>query len=348
MSETASLLIDWTEQGYLPDAVIRRGVRRLLRERIAELEFASCEQHAQYVRDFVMAMRAAPIAILPEKANEQHYEVPAEFFAHVLGPRRKYSSCYWPEGATTLGEAEEAALKITCERAGIQPGMSVLELGCGWGSLTLWIAEHFADSRIVAVSNSISQRRYIMGEVQRRGLQNVEVVTADMNSFHATGSFDRVVSVEMFEHMRNHAALMRRIRDWLAPGGKFFMHIFCHRDTPYEFLDRGPGDWMSRHFFSGGIMPSDELPLLFQDDLNLLQRWRWNGRHYESTSNAWLANLDRNREVVWPILEHTYGAEEAQRWFVRWRIFFMACAELFGCDGGERWWVGHYLFDRRP
>lgn len=343
---TGSRLIDWTEQGYVPDAVIRRGIRRLLLERIAELELSDCEAHAVYVQSFVSAMRAAPVAIEPHKANEQHYEVPAEFFASVLGPNRKYSSCYWPPGTADLQQAEEAALAITCERAGIEPGMSVLELGCGWGSLTLWMAERFERSRIVAVSNSVSQRRYILGEAQRRGLQNVEVITADMNSFSAGRRFDRVVSVEMFEHMRNHAVLMRRIRDWLVPHGRFFMHIFCHRDTPYEFVDRGPGDWMSRHFFSGGIMPSDELPLQFQDDLRLVQRWRWNGRHYESTSNAWLANLDRNREAVWPILEQTYGAVEAQRWFARWRIFFMACAELFGSDGGERWWVSHYLFDR--
>jgi len=340
------MLIDWTEHGYVPDAVIRQGVRRLLRDRLAELEHPDCARHAAYVQDFVRAMRAGPIAISPHKANEQHYEVPAEFFGHVLGPHRKYSSCFWPEGAATLAAAEEAALAVTCERAGIEPGMSVLELGCGWGSLTLWMAERFPTCSIVAVSNSVSQRQHIVGEAERRGLRNVEVITADMNSYYAFGTFDRVVSIEMFEHMRNYAALMRAISQWLAPRGRFFLHIFCHRDTPYEFLDRGPDDWMSRHFFSGGIMPSDELPLLFQEDLHLVERWRWNGRHYAATSNAWLANLDSNREAVWPILERTYGVAEAQRWFMRWRIFFIACAELFGCEGGERWWVSHYLFDR--
>jgi cyclopropane-fatty-acyl-phospholipid synthase len=347
MSAAASLVIDWTEQGYMPDAVIRSGIRKLLRERLNELHFGDCATHAAYVHAFVAEMRTAPIAPVPHKANEQHYELPAEFFELVLGPRRKYSSCYWPAGAADLASAEDVALAMTCERAGIEPGQSILELGCGWGSLTLWIAAHYRTCRIVAVSNSASQRAYIEQQAARRRLDNVEVITSDMNAFDIDRRFDRVVSVEMFEHMRNYAALMANIRRWLYPGGRFFMHIFCHRTTPYAFVDRGPGDWMSRHFFSGGIMPSDELPLCFQDDLRLMQRWRWSGRHYEKTSNAWLDNLDRNRALAWPILERVYDAEQAQRWFERWRIFFMACAELFGYAGGEEWWIGHYLFERR-
>jgi cyclopropane-fatty-acyl-phospholipid synthase len=347
MSAAASLVIDWSEQGYMPDAVIRSGIRGLLRERLTELRFRTCAAHAAYVNAFTAAMRTAPIAPVPHKANEQHYELPAEFFELVLGPRRKYSACYWPEGAADLASAEDAALAMTCERAGISPGQSILELGCGWGSLTLWMAARYPTCRIVAVSNSASQRAYIEQQATQQRLDNVEVITCDMNVFDSDRRFDRVVSVEMFEHMRNYAALMANIRRWLNPGGRFFMHIFCHRTTPYGFVDRGPGDWMSRHFFSGGIMPSDELPLCFQDDLRLMQRWRWSGRHYEKTSNAWLDNLDRNRALAWPILERVYGAEQAQRWFERWRIFFMACAELFGHADGEEWWVGHYLFERR-
>jgi cyclopropane-fatty-acyl-phospholipid synthase len=331
----------------MPDAVIRSGIRGLLRERLTELSFGHCEAHAAYVNAFVADMRAAPIAPVPHKANEQHYELPAEFFELVLGPRRKYSACYWPDGAADLASAEDAALAMTCERAGISPGQSILELGCGWGSLTLWMAARYPTCRIVAVSNSASQRAYIEQQATRQRLDNVEVITADMNVFDCDRRFDRVVSVEMFEHMRNYAALMANIRRWLNPGGRFFMHIFCHRTTPYEFVERGPADWMSRHFFSGGIMPSDELPLRFQDDLRLMQRWRWSGRHYEKTSNAWLDNLDRNRTLAWPILERVYGAEQAQRWLERWRIFFMACAELFGHAGGQEWWIGHYLFERR-
>jgi cyclopropane-fatty-acyl-phospholipid synthase len=346
MNSAAALVIDWTEQGYVPDAVIRAGIRRLLRERLQELA-TDCTAQADYVNAFVRDMNAAPIAPIPHIANEQHYEVPAEFFALALGPHCKYSSCYWTEDATELGQAEEAALAATCARAGIGPGLKILELGCGWGSLTLWMATRYPTAHITAVSNSASQRAYILEQAARRSLDNVEVITADMNTFDIERRFDRVVSVEMFEHMRNYAWLFRNVSAWLAPGGRFFMHIFVHRTTPYEFVDRGPNDWMSRHFFSGGIMPSDELPLHFQDDLRLIQRWRWSGSHYERTSNAWLANLDRNRERVWPILEQTYGASEAQRWFERWRIFFMSCAELFGYSDGQEWWVGHYLFERR-
>jgi cyclopropane-fatty-acyl-phospholipid synthase len=291
-------------------------------------------------------MDDAPIAPVPHLPNAQHYELPSEFFAHVLGPRRKYSACLWSEGITGLGQAETAALEETCERAGIASGMRILELGCGWGSLTLWMAERFPGCHVVAVSNSASQREHILAEAASRQLGNVQVLTRDMNDFHADGRFDRVVSVEMFEHMRNYRRLLHRVHDWLAPGGRFFMHIFCHRELPYEFRDDGPDDWMGRHFFSGGIMPSDELPLRFQDDLAFVARWRWNGRHYEKTANAWLANLDQHEDEVLPILARTYGNAEASKWFSRWRTFFMTCAELFAYEGGERWWVSHYLFER--
>jgi cyclopropane-fatty-acyl-phospholipid synthase len=310
------------------------------------LEHADCAAHAAYIETLVESMNGAPIAPVPHKANEQHYEVPAEFFKNVLGPHLKYSSCWWPNQVNDLADAEHAALKVTCERAGIAPGMRILELGCGWGSLTLWMADRFPDCRIVAVSNSASQRAHICAQALHRNLTNVEVITCDMNQFDIDERFDRIVSVEMFEHMRNYRKLLRRVHDWLRPGGRLFLHIFCHRATPYEFEDQGPGDWMSRHFFSGGLMPSDELPLRFQEDLRLVARWRWNGQHYEKTSNAWLANLDRQREAIWPLLEQTYGATEARRWFMRWRVFFMACAELFGYDEGEQWWVSHYLFER--
>jgi cyclopropane-fatty-acyl-phospholipid synthase len=208
------------------------------------------------------------------------------------------------------------------------------------------MAEHYPDAAITAVSNSRSQREHIEREAARRGIGNVTVLTADMNDFDTDRRFDRVVSLEMFEHMRNYRRLFARVAGWLVPGGKFFMHIFCHRNSPYEFVDRGPSDWMSRHFFSGGIMPSDDLPLHFQEDLTLLRRWRWNGQHYEKTLNAWLARMDGEREALMPILRETYGATSADTWWVRWRLFFMACAELFGYRDGGEWWVGHYLFER--
>jgi cyclopropane-fatty-acyl-phospholipid synthase len=338
--------IGLVEQGMVPDRVSRAGIRRLLKQRIKELQTDDAERNAAQVEAFVDMMNASPVAPLPEKANEQHYEVPAEFFSEVLGPRAKYSCCFWGPDEKDLESAELRALEITCERARLQDGHYILELGCGWGSLTLFMAERYPRAQITAVSNSHSQREHIMREAQRRGLDNVNVLTADMNHFDTQEHFDRVVSIEMFEHMRNYRRLFSRVASWLVPGGLFFMHIFCHRNAPYEFVDRGPSDWMSRYFFSGGIMPSDELPARFQEDLHLIRRWRWNGRHYESTLNAWLERMDRRRDQVMPILRETYGADQAETWWMRWRLFFMACAELFGYADGNEWWVSHYLFER--
>jgi cyclopropane-fatty-acyl-phospholipid synthase len=345
MSQATHRAIDWVEQGLVPDAVVRAGIRRLCEHRLREIGAGDCERTAAATEAFVAAMDAAELAPVPHLANEQHYEVPARFFDLALGPHLKYSCAWWPDGTQTLEAAEARALAATCEHAGLADGQDVLELGCGWGSLTLWMAAHYRASRITAVSNSSSQRAWIEAEARRRGLTNVEVITADMNSFVAPGRYDRVVSVEMFEHMRNWRTLFGRVHDWLRPGGRFFMHVFCHRSTPYAFVDGGPADWMSRHFFSGGIMPSDELAPRFQDRLRLLARWRWDGTHYERTANAWLANVDARRAAVLEVLASTYGAA-APQWLQRWRVFFMACAELFGHRDGQEWWVSHYLFER--
>ncbi len=263
MSAFARTAIGWVDQGLVPDAVVRSGIRRLCESRLQAIYADDCEQAAEATARFAAAMDRSPVALVPERANEQHYEVPADFFRLVLGPHRKYSSAWWPEGMSTLADAETAALAVTAERAGLENGQSVLELGCGWGSLTLWMGSHYPDSRITAVSNSHSQRAWIEAEAARRSLGNVRVLTADMNEFQAPGRFDRIVSVEMFEHMRNWRRLFARVHDWLADDGRFFMHVFCHRDVPYAFEDQGPGDWMSRHFFSGGMMPSDGLALQF-------------------------------------------------------------------------------------
>ena len=339
--------LDWVEQGRVPDFVIRRGIRGLVRARLNELHPGNPAAAAALNERFVALMDAAEVAPLPALANEQHYEVPQEFFGAVLGPHRKYSCCLFEAGCTTLEAAEAAALRVTCERAGLANGQQILELGCGWGSLSMWMASHYPDSRITAVSNSRSQRAYIEAQAAARGLGNLRIVTCDMNEFAPDRKFDRIVSVEMFEHMRNWRALLGRVADWLLTDGTFFMHVFCHRSVPYAYEDKGPGDWMSRHFFSGGMMPSDELPLRFQEHLRLERRWRWDGRHYQRTANAWLANMDARRAIVWPIIEKAYGAAQAQRWWSRWRMFFMACAEMWGYDAGQQWWVSHYLFSRR-
>jgi cyclopropane-fatty-acyl-phospholipid synthase len=347
MTTTTARAVGWVEQGLVPDGVVRLGIRRLLKERLAEMHANDAEAAEEATQAFIAAMRAAPIALLPEKANEQHYEVPAAFFARVLGPHRKYSSCHWGEGVADLAQAEARALAITCERAGLKDGQDVLELGCGWGSLSLWMADHYRNSQITAVSNSHSQRHYIEREARARGLFNLRVVTCDVNEFETQAAhYDRVVSVEMFEHLRNWPRIFARVAGWLKPGGHFFMHVFATRGAPYAFVERDASDWMSRHFFSGGMMPSDDLALNFQDDLRLERRWRWDGTHYQQTSEAWLRNMDAARDELMPLMADTYGAE-ADTWWQRWRLFFMSVAELFGYDGGQQWWVSHYLFSRR-
>lgn len=346
VSKASGTVLAWTERGLVPDPMIRAGIRQLLRQRLKDVGACDLERSAAQLEPFVDMMNASAIALVPDLANEQHYEVPPEFFTEVLGKHAKYSCCHWDESVDGLDAAEARALAVSCERAGLRDGMTVLDLGCGWGSLSLWIAEHYPTCQVKSVSNSAPQKRHIEAVAERRGLTNIEVHTADMNDFEAGRRFDRIVSVEMFEHMRNYRELFRRIEHWLEPGGRFFMHIFCHRDCAYEFRDEGPSDWMGRHFFSGGIMPSDSLPLRFQEHLKLERHDRWSGTHYEQTANAWLENMDARRELIMPIMAKTYGAENAERWFQRWRIFFMACAELFAYGDGREWFVSHYLFSR--
>ena len=334
------------ERGLVPDALIRHGIRRLCAQRLRTERGAGAEAAYANFRARLEQLRGSPIAIHTDAANRQHYELPPGFFELCLGKRLKYSCALFPTGRETLDQAEELMLAAYGERAELADGMRILELGCGWGSLTLWMAERFPNARITAVSNSRPQREFIEARCRALGRSNVTILTQDANRLELSERYDRVVSIEMFEHMRNYETLLSRIASWLAPGGKLFVHIFCHRELMYPFEDEGRDDWMARHFFTGGLMPAADTLLHFQRELVLEQQWRVAGVHYERTANAWLANQDRNAAAIRPLMQATYG-DDAAVWFQRWRIFWMACAELFGYDGGDEWLVAHYRFARR-
>ena len=339
-------LLGLVERGLLPDALLRAGIRRMCAARLRDEHDGDPDAAARRNAALIAELRASPVAIHTDAANRQHYELPPAFFTRCLGPRLKYSGCFYPTGNETLAQAEEAMLALYCERAKLADGQDILELGCGWGSLTLWMAQHYPNARITAVSNSAPQRAFIEAQCRDRGFANVRVITCDVNRLELPAlSFDRCVSVEMFEHMRNYATLLGRIGGWLRPGGALFVHIFCHRTLLYPFETEGEGNWMGRHFFTGGLMPASDTLLWFQDTLRIDERWLLDGTHYERTANHWLANQDARRDEVMAILREAYG-DAAKLWFQRWRMFWMACAELFGYDHGREWMVAHYRFTK--
>lgn len=343
-------LIALAERGLLPDPFVRAGIRLFLRQRLREqeqLQGADDDPRGNFAK-LIERLRRSPVAVHADKANEQHYELPPEFFERVLGPRLKYSCCYWPSSVRTLAAAEEAMLELTARRADLQDGQRVLDLGCGWGSFTLWAAERYPRSEFVAVSNSRNQRDFITHRCRQLGLRNVRAVVADVGDFAPDVTFDRVVTIEMFEHMRNHAELLRRIASWLEADGKLFVHVFVHRWFAYPYDTQGATNWMGRYFFTGGMMPSDDLLLRYQQHLVVDEHWRLNGQHYQKTAKAWRSRLESNKRDILPVLSRAYGAPLASLWFHRWRLFFLACEEMFGFRGGREWWVSHYAFAPRP
>jgi len=340
-------LLGLAERALLPDILLRVGIRRQCAARLrAERADGAAAQETRRQR-LLTEMRTGPLAVHTAAANEQHYELPPEFFEQCLGARRKYSCAYYPPGVETLDLAEEAMLALYGERAQLAGGQQILELGCGWGSLTLWMAERYRNAHIVAVSNSSAQRHYIEARCRALGLDNVSVMTCDVNHLALPAArFDRCVSIEMFEHMRNYETLLARIAAWLKPDGKLFAHVFAHRTLMYPFDVKGADNWMGRHFFTGGLMPATDTLLWFQRDLTLEARWLIDGTHYQRTANHWLANHDANRAAVSKVLARAYGSDGAALWSQRWRMFWMACAETFGYANGQEWLVAHYRFVR--
>lgn len=335
------------EKNKLPDFLIRIGIRNLLKQRLKDEDMGNPAAQLKHFEKLIADLKNSPIAVNTADANEQHYEVPTQFYQYCLGKHLKYSSGLWNAGVTEIDQSEKDMLELTCERAELKNGQDVIELGCGWGSLSLFMSAKFPESNFTVVSNSRTQKIYIDEQAQQRGIKNLNVITVDINDFSIDKKFDRVVSVEMFEHLRNYEKLFKKISALLKDDAKMFVHIFTHKTFAYKFEVKDDSDWMSKYFFTGGIMPSNNLFSYFNDDLIIKNQWIVNGMHYSKTSEAWLKNMDKHEKEIMPIFEKTYGKENAVKWWVYWRVFYMACAELWGFKNGEEWMVCHYLFSKK-
>jgi len=335
------------ETGRLPDSVVRKGMRRVLSASLRERRPEDPNERADLVSRLVEQLRRSPIALSPDAANRQHYELPPEFFRLILGPHMKYSCCLCESGTESLEAAECAMLDLTCRRAEIHGGMKILDLGCGWGALAMWIASRYPSASVTAVTNSRLQRDFILGAAAHAGISNLDIVHADVQDYQPAGRFDRVLSVEMFEHVRNYEVLLSRIARWLEDDGRLFVHHFCHRDTPYVIDVEDSRDWMAQHYFTGGLMPSSDLLARFQDDCGMDASWTVSGLHYARTLRTWLHNMDARRDDVMTVLIRHYGMTDARMWFNRWRMFFMACGELFAYRDGAEWYIVHHRFRPR-
>ncbi|MES2690562.1 MAG: class I SAM-dependent methyltransferase [Bacteroidota bacterium] len=336
------------EKNLIPDPLIRKGIRDLLKQRLHDENKGNVEAQQAHLMALIEELKASPIAMNTADANEQHYEVPTEFYQYCLGKHLKYSSGYWNEGVQDINISEHDMLELTCQRAELKNGQDVLELGCGWGSLSLYMSAKYPTSNFTVVSNSRTQKQYIDEQAKQRGLNNLTVITSDINVLELDRQFDRVVSVEMFEHMRNYQKLLKKVGDAMKPEGRLFVHIFTHKEFAYKFEVIDDTDWMSRYFFTGGMMPSDDLLFYFNDDVRVEKHWHVSGQHYQKTSEAWLSNMDAHKDQIMPLFEQTYGKAEAMKWWSYWRIFYMSCAELWGYNNGNEWLVSHYLFKKSP
>ncbi|GAC1303098.1 MAG: cyclopropane-fatty-acyl-phospholipid synthase family protein [Mucilaginibacter sp.] len=334
------------EQNKVPDMILRQGIRKLLKQRLLDENKGGVEAQQAHLTALIDQLKTSPIAVNTADANQQHYEVPTQFYQYCLGKNLKYSSGYWKPGVTDIDTSEDDMLELTCQRAELLNGQRVLELGCGWGSLSLFMASKYPESTFNVVSNSRTQKAHIDEKAKERGITNLTVITADMNTFNINEQFDRVVSVEMFEHMRNYQLLMKKVADHLKPDGKLFIHIFTHKEYAYLFEVKDETDWMSKYFFTGGIMPSDDLMFYFNDDLAVEKHWHVSGTHYAKTSEAWLKNMDSHKAEIIPIFNNTYGKDQSLKWWVYWRLFYIACAELWNYNDGNEWMVSHYLFHK--